>query len=240
MSGGIVYRDVEIRTWPERSDLLVIDVITTRVIAHYPLPADDDEFAGSGPLFDPLSGYAERADAAIAAVESDQPFLQAIFGEGDDPVCLRGSGDCRHRLAELLESIGLTLDDVGVGQLGELEAKLDAIEIDKLYQLLCDWHDVVERHYPAGASVDDPESWVHRARPDSCFHFHYLACGGDRSTVYSPGDDDLAHELFRGLIDVELADFTFGLFLRWVYFHRTEFAERERFQLRALSETQPA
>lgn len=228
---SIVFREVEIRTWPERSDLLVIDLAHAVAIAHYPL----QELPG--PLFDPLAPYEERAAQAVESLEGDQDYLRAHFSVAPDhEVKLQPVRETRARIESLLADYGLRLDDTSLTDSERLLAKLDELSLDDLYELLCDWHDVVERHYPAGSSRMDERSWVHRAQPSSCYHWRYLACGLDPENEGNPDEQEEAYELFRSLIDVALENLTYGHLLRYAYFHRAEFPRRERFELRALAE----
>jgi hypothetical protein len=229
---GITFRDVEIRTWPERGDLLVIDVAGAAVLAQYLLPEADDPTSGSGVLFDPKAPYRQRAEAAVKAVERDQDFLRLHFQADDDSVCLRPVETCRKRLTKLLGDFGLKVSDTDLEKLLETEEVLWGMELGRLYRLLCDWHDLIDRRYPSGSSQLDPGSWVHRARPEDCYHFHYLESGQkDQGS-----DDQEAFELFRQLIDVPLSDFSFGMLIRYVYFLRAEFPGFDPFGLRALRE----
>ena len=225
MKGDVTFRDVEVRTWPERPDLLIVDGAGAAVLAQYLQFEEDDPFARSGDLFDPSASFEDRARSAIRAIENDQPFLQSHF-DTDESVCLRLDRTGRGRLETLLGEYGLKLSDTDLRALGQTEQRLRQMPAEDLYRLLCDWHDLVDRRYPAGSSVADPGSWVHRARPDDCHHFHYLA-----------GDDPAeAERLFEQLINVGLRDFSFGMLIRYVYFSQAEFPAMERFPLRALNE----
>lgn len=226
MARDVTFRDIEIRTWPERSDLVVIDVAGAVVLAQYLQFEPGDPFARSGDLFDPAAPYDRRCRAAIAAIENDQEFLQRHF-DTEEAVCLRIDRSGRERLEVLLGEYGLRLRDTDLRALPATAKTLREMDLQRLYHLLCDWHDMVDRRYPAGSSQTDPESWVHRARPGGCLHFHYLS--GDQG-------EDSAWELFCDLIDVPLRDFSFGMLLRYVYFLRAEFPERESFPLKAFAD----
>jgi hypothetical protein len=221
---------VEIRTWPERTDLLVIDVQGAVLLAHYELDQKRDD-----PLFNPLAPYQQRASAAVAALHSDQDYLRAYFNTKTD-VQLEVDPSSRERIAELLHEYQLTLETVSLEQYHQLVEHLQSMSVDSLFDLLVDWHDVVERHYPPGASKLDPGSWAHRAAPDQQYSFHYLTCGIESRAGANSEQSRAAYKFFRDLIDVGLADFTLGQLVRWVYYHRTEFKDQQRFELRALQE----
>lgn len=224
--------EIEVRTWPERSDVLVIDVDRAIVLAHYEL----DEEGPKTPLSDPLAPYSDRAAQAIAALHSDQPYLQAHFRSGEQEVELRDVDASRSRLSDLLAQHDLTLADVELANLPQLDGKMDGMDIGDLFSLLVDWHDVVERHYPQGSSYQESESWVHRARPENAFHFHYLAAGVEDRNEASEQETSSAYELFHRFVDVDLPSYSFGFYLRWVYFHRTEFPDVSRPRPRAWDE----
>ena len=119
-----------------------------------------------------------------------------------------------------------------------LEATLEMLRArppGELYRLLCEWHDVVECHMPAGYTQLYPNSWVHRAA--ACReHFRHLVSGTGGGPTLTVREEADAHTLFRQMVDVDLAHFSFGHALRWVYFQGTEFADCEPFALQALSE----
>lgn len=234
-AGSVVVRDVEVRTWPECIDLVVIDQSRALALAYYPI---DDEDTIS-PICDPRASYERRARAALNALEQDQEFLQAHFElDSDHNVRLHPTDQVRERIAELLGGFGLQMQDIALPELRVGVDKLNGLDPDRLYELLCDWHDTVERHYPAGSSQLDETSWVHRARPSDCYQHHYLAAGIETREGVTPEQTDVAYELFKSLIDVPAKDLKFGHVLRWVYFHRVEFPERDPFALRALQDLQ--
>lgn len=227
---GITVRDVEVRTWPQRTDLLIIDPREALIIAHFPLldPA-------SGKVADLTSDYAERSRRAIEQTEAGQEYLRSHYDIDDETVTLRAQQDVRRLMSELLAEYELTLADLEFPRLQETLLELRKQPLERLYALLCEWHDVVERHLPAGYTERDPDSWVHRAVPDG-HHFHFLAAGLSSRANASHEDTDDAYLLFRDLIDVELIHFSFGHALRWLYFHLTEFSAYHPFRLRALIE----
>ena len=229
---SVAVRDVEVRTWPQRTDLLIIDPYEALAIAHYPLvnPAP-------GKVADLTCGYEERARRAIEQLEADQQYLRSHYQVPDaEDVKLRAMPDVRQLMSEVLAQHDVTLDDLEMPALRATLKKLSEEPTSRLYELLCDWHDVVERHLPAGHTARDPQSWVHRARPDDGYHFHYLATGATSRDQATPEDSDDAYVLFRDLVDVELEHFSFGHALRWLYFHLTEFSAYKPFGMRALAQ----
>ena len=238
MSSDETRQPVEVRTWPEQTDLMVIAENEAKLLGHYPLlfdPARDG--VKPSPIYDPFASFDERAEAAIAALESDQPFLAAHFNS-PSAICLDLSTAARDLQSEILTRYGLDHGVIELGSLREAELVLDGLELEQVFALLVEWHDVVELHYPPGASVADPESWVHRAAPANSHLFHNLSQNLEQSSS-DAAELAEAYEFFRILCNPSLAEFSFGSFLRWHYYHRSEFAavgKTERFELRALAE----
>lgn len=228
---GISFRDVEVRTWPERTDVLVIDPGSVFLLAQYDLQEGDDDMKGKGPLFDPTVPYEKRSLLAIHAVEQDQEGLRRYFLLEEESVCLRRADAPRQRLEETLTEYGLSLDEVELERIDSLQRKLEEMPIGYLWWLLCDWHDVAERHYPAGTSAADPWSWLQRSRPEECRHFHLLA-----SSMEKEATDEEAYKEFTDIVDTPLSKFSLGVFLRWIYFHRAEFPDRPIPQMSCLQE----
>ena len=229
---SMTVRDVEVRTWPERSDVLVIDIQRAIVITHFPLVEP-----GPGKVADPTCDYTERARRAIRQMELDQEFLQEYFDiEEEHIIKLTVNDDSRQRIDDLLSEYGLSLDKVAMANVRKTLTKLFEMDSDQLFKLLCDWYDVVERHYPAGSVAREQDSWVHRATPEASCHFHYLAAGLTDRAAADEDDTEDAYVVFQELVDVPLRNFTFGHALRWVYFHKTEFADRTPWELQALLE----
>jgi hypothetical protein len=229
---SIAVREVEVRSWPERADLVVIDYRRALVVAQYSLsdPRPYVPWQATAP-------YEERARAAVELLEADQDFLRLAFDAPDGAIVkLTVNQAPRQRIADLLGEHGITMGDVDLVNIRRGLRKLAQLPVEELYGLLCDWYDVVERRYPAGSARQDPSSWVTRAHPDRAVHHHYLVCGAEDRDSCSAEQSDAAYELFRGLIDVELPFFSFGHAIRWVYYLRTEFSDRDQFALRALSQ----
>ena len=228
----ITVKDVEIRSWPQRADVVVIDVNGARVVAHYPLN-DPRPYV----IWDPKAPYAERAAYALELLEDEQEYLRACFGsDAGEFVKLKPTPVVRERIAELLGEYDLTLDEIAFTLLRPALRKLAGMEIERVHALMCDWFDAVERHYPAGSARQDADSWVHRAAPDRACHHLYLACGVEDRAQATPEQMQAAYALFRELIDQEITHFTFGHALRWLYYHRTEFAGVSPFELRAFAD----
>jgi hypothetical protein len=228
-SKSVAIRDVEIRTWPQRTDLLVIDPYQAQVIAYFPClePAP-------GKVADFSCGYDSRAKRALLQVSCDQEYLQKHFILQEE-VQLRAISDVRELLEAILQDYDLSLDKIEMPQLRAALKSLSQLPNEKLYTFLCDWHDIVELHLPGGSSAEDPGAWVWRAHPDKGCHFHYLATGLEKD-VSNEQDHKEAYKMFKHLVDVPLRHFSFGHALRWLYFSKTEFADQEEFELRALKE----
>jgi hypothetical protein len=216
---GIVFYDVEVCAWPERGDLLVIDPSGKELLAQY-LPMADIK----SDIVDIYLPYEKRAAHALRSLENDQDLLRNYYLT-DDAVCLRLENSQRKRIAELLGKYNLSLSDSDFDALAKTKEILNDMKIDDLFSLLVDWHDLVERRMPFGTSYSDQSSWVHRAAPGVERHFSLLV---DRK------DEDMPYELFSMLVDVAKEEFSFGLFLRWLYFHRTEFRQHRAERPKAL------
>lgn len=217
------FRQVEVKTWPERSDVLVVDFERSWVIAHY--AHDDVKF------LDADSNYQARVKQAILALEQDQEYLSAFYGI-DDLIRLKASGKNRSLIESVLNLHGMTLDMVAFDQMDEVAAFIKNMSVEQQYHLMLDWHDMIERHVPRGTTLQDKSSWAHRASPASAFHFHYLALGLETNQATEIEQKE-AHSLFKTLIDVPIENVTLGHLIRWVYFHSTEFQDQEPFTMRA-------
>lgn len=231
MSEVISFRDVEVRTWPERTDVLVIDPSSFFTLAQYEIQDPSDPLRGTGPLFSPVTPYQERSLLAVHAVEQDQEGLRRYFLLEDESVCLRPTEESRQKLSEVLSEYGFSFEDVEIANLASFQKELERMSLDHFWLFLADWHDVVERRYPAGTSASDPWSWLQRSRPEGCLHFHMLASSKEKEA-----SDDEAYEELQSVVDVSLRDFSLGLFLRWIYFHRAEFPDRDIPAMRSLQE----
>lgn len=206
-------RYVDIRTWPERTDVLVVDPASASALAHFPLDPLCD-----GALWDPCAPFASRAEAAIEVLDQDQDYLRASFHTGEE-VRLIIDLSSRKLMEELLLPFGLDLAKIEFKDLDTTEETLRAMPLGDLFQLLCNWHDVIERRYSAGSSLASEDSWAQRAQPDNCYLYCYLASGD------APASKDEGYELLCQLNDLTVDDFCFGSLLRWVYFSRAEFAD---------------
>lgn len=232
MGESTAVREVEVRTWPERTDCLVIDVYGAELLTHFYLRDDRSSAA-----WNPLAGYEDRKADALCRTEMLQDDLRRYFELDDDhTVKLEATPTVRERYGKLLEEHGLSLDSVELCNLKETVVALKKLPLLELYTLLCDWHDVVERHYPAGQSYRDPASWVHRAHPEVAVHHFYLATGEEQQFEVGSEEEIEAYRQFVDLVDVDLAHLSFGHVIRWVYFHRSEFPERPLPALRAARE----
>jgi hypothetical protein len=229
-----VERPVEVRSWPERTDVMVLDAQRPHAIAIFPL--QDNRLA---PAWDPFAPYEARAADAIQRSESDQDMLASYYELTDgETVCLIPSLDRREKLDVLLNRYGLGLNEVEMPHLMELVRNFKSMPIDQLYAFLCDWHDVVEKDLPAGTSALKSESWVKRAAPEKRCHFHYLVTGIDDREAMTEQATESAYAEFLMLVDVEVEHFSLGSLIRWIYFHRTEFRGTGLPMLQAVKELQ--
>lgn len=225
MRRSVVVRHVEVRSWPERPDIMVIDQERALELAHYDLEDIPEWVAADDPVFDPMQPWAVRARHALRELEQDQERLGLHFEV--DPhleVRLAPAPEPRRASDAILRAHGLSLDDVELPRIGEAIERMRAMPAAELWELMADWYDRMERRYPVGTSRSEPRSWVHRAHPDRADHFTHLA----------DGDREIALELFREAVDVPIPEFSLYQVLQWVYFSRTEFAGEQPFALTAL------
>lgn len=232
MTGGTTIREVDIRTWPERSDVVVIDVKSAIVLAQFPYLDPEP-----GKVADLSAEFQERAARAIEQVELHQDVLQGHYGVGEDIVVrLKPTLKVRAIVNSALESHGITLEETKVKNLENLMDKLETMPVTELFGLVCDWFDVVERRYPSGSAAREEMEWVSRSEPSRSVQFHYLAHGLEDRKEATEDQTLAAQEFFRFLIDVQIEEFNLGHILRWVYYHRTEFDNIPRFELTALND----
>lgn len=220
-SEAVAVREVDVRSWPERVDLLVVDAASGRALTHFPV------CEGEGDVWDPRLAYTDRLTDALTRSESNQDYLREFYNlPADTAVRLQAASSTRERIEGLLAQHGIAVGEIGLDNLRGAVEQLKKLELAQLYELLCDWYDVVERSRHAGSAQANPLSWVHRAAPERACYFHFIAVGLE--TPDEPGDEDsdLAYREFLRMVDVELEAFTFGHLLRWVYFHRSEFPAR--------------
>lgn len=226
MSGSVLLRHVEVRSWPERTDVLVLDAERAVVLAEYALD-DPPEGREQSPLFDPTAPWAVRARHALRSLERDQERLLLHFAV--DPsfeVRLAPAPEPRRSFEGILREAGLDLQQVEIPHLPDAVAQLNAISPERHWELVADWFDRCERRYPAGVSREDERSWVQRAHPSRADHFTHLAAG----------DRELAYEIFSEQVDVEVDELSLYQVLCWSYFSRTEFSDRPPVVLVALKD----
>jgi hypothetical protein len=225
-----ISQPVEVRTWPQGVEVYLVDPEQGTVLAHYPL---DPDFSTAA--FDPLAPYAERAADALQRLERDQDSLRAHWQlDAGQQIALVPDERMRDVLRETLAGYGLELEQLELRYLLDDYDWLTHLGAEDLYRLLTDWIDVAERHYPPGASVlsQNPEHWTKRSQPALASHFHHLV--GLEHSAGTPSADE-AYERFLALVDVPLEQFTFAYLLRWVFYHLTEFADRDERLPKALA-----
>jgi hypothetical protein len=211
---------IDVRTWPERTDVIIVDPAMMTVLAQYPLDP-----VCEGPIWDICAPYKERANAAKEALLEDPEYLAASFHSGGEKVELIIDTSLRTRMDVLLKGAGLDLSQIEFGKIKNAETKLRNLEIKKLFNLLCAWHDVVERRHLGGASSS--QSWTERSHPDNCHLYCYLIAGVDNAHAINDEEKEEAFLLLSELNDVDIKDLTFGHILRWIYYSRTEFSDLE-------------
>jgi hypothetical protein len=208
---------LELRTWPECLSCLVIDQQTAAVLADYHWPEsafEKDNFIG--PLFEVQATVQDKGNQALQKLYLDSDYLHTYYNT-EQEINLIIDYSHQQNIENLLKRFRLSLDDVNLSQTRECFQFLKEMPLEILFQLLTDWHDFVERRNPNKPSIDDPESWIHRSYPDKSNLYHYLS-----------GSENIAdaYHLFEQLVDQQ-RDYSFGMLLRWVYFHRSEFKERK-------------
>lgn len=220
MEERTVTRTVDVRSWPERADVLVFDEERAETLMIFPL--QDNRRA---PAWDPFAPYDERVADVILRLEADQDILRTYYElSPDESVTFINSGLRRGRIEELLSRYGFSLESVEMPKLMEVARKLRyELDVDTLYAFLCDWYDVVETGLPEGTAALRPGSWVHRAAPEKRCLYHYLITGSEDRSQFDNATTSEAYSEFKSLVDVPLENFSLGHLIRWIYFHRTEF-----------------
>lgn len=215
MSEMIAVRHVEVRSWPERSDVLVIDQDQAIALSHYRLD-DIPGWAADDPVFDISAPYAARCESALRDLERDQERLILHFGlPRHATVRLACTAEPRASLERLLVDHGLNLALVELSEPGRLVDALTGMDERVLWHLVADWFDRAERRFRPGTGRQQASPWVMRSHPDRADHFHHL----------SDGDTGWAYESYRDTIDVPAAEVRLHHVLQWALYARTEFAE---------------
>jgi hypothetical protein len=225
-------RDVEVRSWPECTEIKVFADAWDEPVEHYP-------FLNEQPLpprLDPLAPYRERAADALRTLEASyQDRLRTVF-DLDEQATVRLHADEYNRevIADLLGRYGLTLDDVELTKIDNLIGSFYDLRLDELFQLFVDWADIVEEREPEGAASTD--LWLENSNPDRACHYLMTTAGLSSHSQASEEQRVAAYQALYAEVDVPLADFSLGALLRWVYYHRSEFPDCEPFELAAVEE----
>jgi hypothetical protein len=208
---------LELRTWPECLDCLVIDQQTAAVIADYHWPENSFEKKNfTGPLFEIKSSTQEKGDQVLEKLFLDPEYLHTYYNT-KQPIELTIDYSHQQRINKLLKKYRLNLDLIALSNTRSCFKLLQSMPLEILFKLLIEWHDLVERRSPKPSSLDDPGSWVHRSYPNKSELYHYLSGNSNQEAAY---------QLFQQLVD-QPREYSFGMLLRWVYFHRSEFKEKD-------------
>jgi len=218
----VAIKEVAVRGWPERTTLQVIDIAAASELFCY----DVLKLDSSDPIFSPKFSAAEREQAALDHLALNQDILLRHYGYPQGAlVRLELDGEPKLRLERVLRAHDLTLDGVEFSRCDAVLDYLNKIPIDNLWDLYCDWWDVAERHYPIGSARAQHPRWFRHATPSVANYWAGLA----------GGDSERALQMFREYVDQPLERINFMLVIQYAYFLRTEFSQKSRFPLRALS-----
>lgn len=214
---------VDAHLWPERTELLFT---TPKDTPFWVFQLNDEQ----GAVHDVLARSIDRVGNALELLERDQAWLRGHFGVEDDGVYVRlyERGERGARIARVLRRCGLTPENVELRNIPATLRLLEQLPIDELYRICCVWFRGVEQDATLPwNSVSRDRTWMRDAHPDIQAHFHNLLSG--------EGGEEAAYRLFVGLFDVRIEELSLGVVIRWLLFHRSEFAERPFRPLTALA-----
>lgn len=212
-------KKVEAVSWPETIDLSIYPKDQSYPLADFDVlgsieDTDYKDDTGKTALDIDLP-FTERAEAAISLISRDQFFLEAFYDE-PSPVELILDNSRRLVIADIFSSHGVLVEknpdlpELAYPFLADIVNKLYQLDIEELFLLLVSYSQKIETPAPDGP----PPAWIERSSPEIASNFQTIA-----------GEE--AYNLFSDLINVCSGQFGIGHVLRYVYFHRTEFASVE-------------
>lgn len=222
---------VDVKTWPERADTLVVDARSGRPLVHFPLRYD----RGS-PVCNILAPRQARIVDALERAEFDQSALRGFLGiPAGKRIRLYERGVRAGLIEFALLPAALSVEQVEFADARTLERELAARSLEQLHQAVVGWFECIERNGDRGSAARIAQGRLHRADPEHPFHEPYFHSLAEPFTGEQAIDDDSAYRLCRELVDVPLELFSLKQLLWRAFFCRSEFPERTPFPLRALT-----
>src|SRR5581483_350677 len=161
---------VDVKTWPERADTLVVDARSGRPLVHFPLRYD----RGS-PVCDILAPRTARIVDALERAEFDQSFLRGFLGLSPGRrIRLYERGIRTGLIEHALLPAALSLEQVEFAGARTLERELAGRPLEQLHQTVVGWFECVERGGDAGAAARIGQGRLYRADPEHPFHEPYF------------------------------------------------------------------
>lgn len=188
-----------------------------------------DDVPSSHPGFSLSMSWDDRALALQRQMENNQDYLRAFFGF-DGPICLDLVREPITNAERVLGKRGIEIRDISLDVLRRENPKiLRRMSERELFKLLVDWSCEIE-------GADRSDEWINLADPDRAEMCRSWVGGVDWREAVIDEDRLLrsAQTALKSMADPPLAEFTFGDYLRWMYYHRTELSPLQPYQMRAL------
>lgn len=224
MSEQVLQAEVVVSSWPFRTGVIVYDPVLGRDIAEWRLGQLVHE-PGVLPrlrhLLDPRLPYRRRAEAIVADLNTDQRYLQEMYGLDETvTVQARVSDEFEEGLGRFAEEHGVSLELLWLDKLYELLETLAGWEPERHHRFCVDLYELF--HRPPGG--EGPTEFARRSAP-----------GGAMYTAEAP-NKEWALRLWEKDVNCPVGDFNLWRALRAHWGWRLEFAEHDPPVFSALEE----
>lgn len=206
----MIVRWVRARGWPWQTDLVVRDD-AGRVLAH-----------NTAELELLRQPRVDRVREALSQLQGSQTLLKLHYASMQD-VRLQCDRNDEERLSDVLSQYGIESSLMDFAAWPKLQARLQALQPQRLWDLVADWFDEYQTGTPAGTSRQNPPTWLERAHPDTATYWAWLA-----QHLQAPDAWQLFCEHHEGL---DLETLTMYDLLTYELAMRTEFADKPRLDL---------